>query len=138
MNSQSGTSSISLLIAVCIVSIAFVAYYKVMFYVQQNDAPAFEKIELQQKLVFASETLQHQLQGFEAETDLTLELSNLPYFQDLDTEYSEDGVTWVEDERQWVLEIKESSWVYLGVLDSLGADVERSQYRVFWSTHAIQ
>lgn len=93
MSSQRGASVISLLVAVCIASIAYVAYYKVMFHFQKSEQPRMEKIQLQQTLVSELEELQYQLHLNQLDPLVWMVYKDeLGFFEERESEESDEGM----------------------------------------------
>lgn len=116
MNKQSGASVVSLLVAVCIASIAFVAYYKVMFHFQKSEQPRIEKIELEQSLINWSEQLHYEVSQSSSSIESVDDVLNyLEYFQSVEVDYHDEMYTWEIEEQSWSLSVIEGSWLRVRV-----------------------
>jgi hypothetical protein len=139
IGSQKGASAISLLVAVSIVSIAFVAYYKVMWHIQKAEHPQLEKVRIQQKLITYSEILQFQIAEKINEAE-ELRWEELLFFETLEYEYTADGIKWFEVGKAkqiytWELIQLESPWVRLKVFESARLGMN---HQVVWSLDALR
>lgn len=132
-NLERGASVVSLLVAVCIASIAFVAYYKVMFHFQQSEQPRIEKIKLEQSLINWSEQLHYEVSISSDPIESVDDLINyLEYFQSVEVDYEDGTYTWEIEDSTWSLSPIEGTWLSVSLQKD---DVRESLY---WSYHVGQ